>query len=419
MVVESIRSTVALDHLYAKPEEELVDLEKDASLKETIANLAELTDDELIKLFFNANTAADDNLNLHPVGEDFANLSADIDNTSFSSADVDETPSLSPCSDSTASDSFLTSSPEGMDFDINSDMVSTTSSEGILHTTDDFAIDVGYDWLSELQQDPPRSTTVNTLQTTSTSINVVNEPTVTSSQPTMTPTTYSSLRNGSKLVLTEEEKKLLAQEGVELPTDVSLTKAEERVLKKVRRKIKNKQSAQESRKKKKDYVDGLEMRVKVCTEKNTSLQKKVDNLEKQNSTLMDQLKQLQAIVAATHPTKTQTGTCLMVLILAFGLVIFPMNGINTAPTAKDAVASYASINVRSRTLLQVRDEAHDDTVNPPATSANGSEAYQALELDWDAEQKDPHLADLSFNLRNNEESQTQVKEKTPMRTERK
>uniref|UniRef100_A0A8D0AZU5 Cyclic AMP-responsive element-binding protein 3-like protein 4 n=1 Tax=Salvator merianae TaxID=96440 RepID=A0A8D0AZU5_SALMN len=58
--------------------------------------------------------------------------------------------------------------------------------------------------------------------------------------------------------------------------------AEERILKKVRRKIRNKQSAQDSRRRKKEYIDGLENRVAVCSAQNQELRKKVQELETHN-----------------------------------------------------------------------------------------------------------------------------------------
>ena len=61
-----------------------------------------------------------------------------------------------------------------------------------------------------------------------------------------------------------------------------LVQEEERALKAVRRKIRNKASAQNSRKRKKEYVDGLEHRVQMCTRQNLELQKKMDKLEKEN-----------------------------------------------------------------------------------------------------------------------------------------
>ena len=65
-------------------------------------------------------------------------------------------------------------------------------------------------------------------------------------------------QNGQLIVLTEEEKRTLIPEGYPIPTRFPLSKSEERSLKKIRRKIKNKISAQESRRKKKEYLEELE-----------------------------------------------------------------------------------------------------------------------------------------------------------------
>ncbi|XP_009883891.1 PREDICTED: cyclic AMP-responsive element-binding protein 3 [Charadrius vociferus] len=126
-----------------------------------------------------------------------------------------------------------------------------------------------------------------------------------------------------ELVLTEEERQLLEKEGVSLPTCGPLTKAEERLLKKVRRKIRNKQSAQDSRRRKKIYVDGLENRVAACTAQNHELQKKVQLLQKQNMSLLNQLQKLQALVRRSTNKTTTAKTCTMVVVLSFCLILSP------------------------------------------------------------------------------------------------
>uniref|UniRef100_A0A8C3IKH6 Cyclic AMP-responsive element-binding protein 3-like protein 4 n=1 Tax=Chrysemys picta bellii TaxID=8478 RepID=A0A8C3IKH6_CHRPI len=125
------------------------------------------------------------------------------------------------------------------------------------------------------------------------------------------------------LFLTDEEKRLLSQEGVSLPRNLPLTKAEERLLKKVRRKIRNKQSAQDSRRRKKEYIDGLENRVAACSAQNQQLQKKVQELEKHNLSLLGQLRKLQALIKPTSSKAAQTSTCVLILIFSLGLIIFP------------------------------------------------------------------------------------------------
>lgn len=55
-------------------------------------------------------------------------------------------------------------------------------------------------------------------------------------------------------------------------------------------------SAQESRRKKKEYMDKLERQVEILVSENTSFRKKVETLEDTNANLMSQLAKLQALV---------------------------------------------------------------------------------------------------------------------------
>lgn len=188
-----------------------------------------------------------------------------------------------------------------------------------------------------------------------------------------------------ELVLTEDEKKLLAKEGVSLPTQLPLTKYEERVLKKIRRKIRNKQSAQESRKKKKEYIDGLESRMSACTAQNQELQRKVLHLEKQNSSLLEQLKKLQALVVQSSNKAAQTGTCIAVLLLSFALIVFPSIS-PFAPSKAEADGDFGPVRVFSRSLhnaaasrvAYAQPRARDEKPPEPLWSEHAGESLETL-----------------------------------------
>lgn len=103
--------------------------------------------------------------------------------------------------------------------------------------------------------------------------------------------------------------------------------AEQKHLKRVQRKIKNKVSAQDSRKRKKEYVEGLEDRVKLSTQRNQQLAKEVVKLQTENKSVTKQLRDLQELVAGLFPSsKLQAGTAgtmLMVVVLSFSLFLLP------------------------------------------------------------------------------------------------
>lgn len=90
---------------------------------------------------------------------------------------------------------------------------------------------------------------------------------------------WKSAQSGQTVMLTEEERRTLVAEGYPIPQKFPLTKSEERSLKKIRRKIKNKISAQESRRKKKEYMEELEKRVQL-------MELRIVELERENKQLL-------------------------------------------------------------------------------------------------------------------------------------
>uniref|UniRef100_A0A8C6TA46 Cyclic AMP-responsive element-binding protein 3-like protein 4 n=1 Tax=Neogobius melanostomus TaxID=47308 RepID=A0A8C6TA46_9GOBI len=178
-----------------------------------------------------------------------------------------------------------------------------------------------------------------------------------------------------ELQLTEEEQKLLNQEGVTLPGNMPLTKAEERILKRVRRKIRNKQSAQDSRRRRKEYIDTLENRAAACSAQNKELQRTVEQLEKNNMSLLAQLRQLQTLIKRTVSKGAQTSTCLLIIIVSLGLIILP--SFSPFPRRSTSGDDYRPIGVISRNILT--DHA---SLQPPANDD------AALSLQSDTESAD-------------------------------
>ncbi|XP_058455231.1 uncharacterized protein LOC131432751 isoform X2 [Malaya genurostris] len=165
-----------------------------------------------------------------------------------------------------------------------------------------------------------------------------------------------------KLVLTTEEKRLLSKEGISLPTSYPLTKHEERELKRIRRKIRNKISAQDSRKRKKEYVDGLEERVKQCTEENQTLLKRIKILQSQNHDLMSQMKKIQSLLTKGTGKTTQPATCLMVLLLSMALVAVPnlnLGGSHQQQNIQDSLEMAELLQEAAADKTQVQTQAQN------------------------------------------------------------
>eukprot|EP00041_Stephanoeca_diplocostata_P012306 m.206368 g.206368 ORF g.206368 m.206368 type:complete len:449 (-) comp18899_c0_seq1:103-1449(-) len=162
-------------------------------------------------------------------------------------------------------------------------------------------------------------------------------------------------RSGEALVagITPRERILLQRQHVTVPSVLPLTKPEERALRQALRKIRNKASAQRSRRNKEGYIKGLEQRVEHCTKVNVDLETKVTKLQETNTSLLDQLHELRKMVFGSadgrNNLRTSTSTMLTMAAVLMGIQWGPCMTGGTEPTT----GTGSSVVFRSRTLQGV------------------------------------------------------------------
>ncbi|CAL8080219.1 unnamed protein product [Calicophoron daubneyi] len=239
-------------------------------------------------------------------------------------------------------------------------------------------------------------------------------------------------RPGERLVLSAEERKMLSSMGYKMPTRFPLTRTEEKALRTVRRKIRNKLSAQASRLRRQEYIADLEQRIEVSDKENYRLRCQVARLENDKRDLLSHVRRLRSYVAkflnrtddlaplplfvrTNSKSKTRStsqaataaagGTSLLVItfmILAWtALVPLPSFSLFKATTSIASVYKKPTITVfpgRSRSLLE-------NNVPPEQNSADLAKSEEMVSTNVDAVVPVPGSASKASVSNNSSKSQ--------------
>jgi cyclic AMP-responsive element-binding protein 3 len=205
--------------------------------------------------------------------------------------------------------------------------------------------------------------------------------TTTVKAPSQRPFAKRSKQN-SPMSFSEEEYRLLVKEGWKYPRSAKLSKDQEKELKKLRRKIKNKISAQDSRIKRRQYTKCLEEKVREQRHLNGGLKTRVTSLEKENNSLLSQLRELQSKLSKlTRSGSASAGTALMLLGVCFSMFAAP-HALSPQPIAADATAGSRAF--RSRTLLSLPTTTTDSDVTAGLDLDNTDDIIASLGLENDS-----------------------------------
>ncbi|CAH8579372.1 unnamed protein product [Schistosoma guineensis] len=144
---------------------------------------------------------------------------------------------------------------------------------------------------------------------------------------------------GECVKLTSEEYKMLQRIGCQLPIKFPLSQTNEKAIRTVRRKIRNKLSAQASRAKRQRYVIDLERRYSMCTEEIKQLRRQVYELEEDKRSLTIHLRKLRSYINKFMNKRSEKSY--LPLFINSNNTEFNHNNNNNKVTAKQAAKAAA------------------------------------------------------------------------------
>ncbi|CAG5094541.1 Oidioi.mRNA.OKI2018_I69.XSR.g13651.t1.cds [Oikopleura dioica] len=180
--------------------------------------------------------------------------------------------------------------------------------------------------------------------------------------------------------------------------------ANEKNIKKAKRKIKNKKSAQESRRRKKEHMTDLEEKAKHYESKSSRLERELEKERAQNKSLMSQVRELRNVVNQQFQGKnaksatTQTSAAVMVVLLCMTIFkgTWSSSENNKNNKAKDNIISitdefdYTPTSFKSRMLKCFSEDDLDFCMVD-------EDAYPTIDFDTDSDASDDELdPDLDF-----------------------